>query len=163
MQVNCVGDVLCTLWPIDIHQCMRASTKKIGFTKTWNSWFTLHTLSNWSLQTVVDDWLDDYKQDREEGLLELFNFVVECCGCKGMSGTLLSAYTPPYRKQAVHLSSARFIISIILAIIRWQDIRHYQRLKLVHVIILLCLRHRNKGDAWPYAECWHHQSPDQRV
>lgn len=34
---------------------------------------------------MVDDWLDDYKQDRTEGLLELFNFVVECCGCKGKS------------------------------------------------------------------------------
>ncbi|XP_049323894.1 cohesin subunit SA-3 isoform X4 [Astyanax mexicanus] len=33
---------------------------------------------------VVDDWLDDYKQDREEGLRELFNFVVQCCGCKGL-------------------------------------------------------------------------------
>ncbi|XP_017309169.1 cohesin subunit SA-1 isoform X4 [Ictalurus punctatus] len=37
-----------------------------------------------ALVTVVDDWLDDYKQDREEGLLELLNFVIECCGCKGI-------------------------------------------------------------------------------
>ncbi|XP_060757256.1 cohesin subunit SA-1 [Neoarius graeffei] len=36
-----------------------------------------------ALVTVVDDWLDVYKQDREEGLLELINFVVECSGCKG--------------------------------------------------------------------------------
>ncbi|KAK1799014.1 hypothetical protein P4O66_007275 [Electrophorus voltai] len=34
--------------------------------------------------TVVDDWLEGYKQDREEGLLELINFVVQCCGCKGV-------------------------------------------------------------------------------
>ncbi|XP_053505502.1 cohesin subunit SA-3 isoform X1 [Ictalurus furcatus] len=37
-----------------------------------------------ALVTVVDDWLDDYKQDREEGFLELLNFVIECCGCKGI-------------------------------------------------------------------------------
>ncbi|XP_062874982.1 cohesin subunit SA-3 isoform X2 [Trichomycterus rosablanca] len=37
-----------------------------------------------ALVTVVDDWLDEYKQDRQEGLLQLINFVVECCGCKGV-------------------------------------------------------------------------------
>ncbi|XP_072550432.1 cohesin subunit SA-3 [Salminus brasiliensis] len=40
-----------------------------------------------AIVTVVDDWLDDYKQDREEGLRELFNFVVQCCGCKGLVTT----------------------------------------------------------------------------
>uniref|UniRef100_A0A8C8M906 Cohesin subunit SA n=1 Tax=Oncorhynchus tshawytscha TaxID=74940 RepID=A0A8C8M906_ONCTS len=33
---------------------------------------------------VVDEWLDSYKQDRDAGLLELINFVVQCCGCKGV-------------------------------------------------------------------------------
>ncbi|KAL7849918.1 hypothetical protein SRHO_G00192670 [Serrasalmus rhombeus] len=37
-----------------------------------------------AIVTVVDDWLDDYKQDREDGLREFFNFVVQCCGCKGL-------------------------------------------------------------------------------
>ena len=34
-------------------------------------------------QTVVSEWLEDYKQDQEAGLLELINFLVQCCGCKG--------------------------------------------------------------------------------
>ncbi|XP_066498043.1 cohesin subunit SA-3 isoform X2 [Hoplias malabaricus] len=34
--------------------------------------------------TVVEDWLDDYKQDRAEGVRELLNFIVQCCGCKGV-------------------------------------------------------------------------------
>ncbi|KPP57725.1 hypothetical protein Z043_124526 [Scleropages formosus] len=34
-------------------------------------------------QTVVDEWLESYKQDKEAGLLELMNFIVQCCGCKG--------------------------------------------------------------------------------
>uniref|UniRef100_A0AAY5K8G0 Cohesin subunit SA n=1 Tax=Esox lucius TaxID=8010 RepID=A0AAY5K8G0_ESOLU len=37
-----------------------------------------------NLQAVVDEWLDGYKQDREAGMLELINFFVQCCGCKGM-------------------------------------------------------------------------------
>uniref|UniRef100_A0A3Q3GQ47 STAG domain-containing protein n=1 Tax=Kryptolebias marmoratus TaxID=37003 RepID=A0A3Q3GQ47_KRYMA len=34
--------------------------------------------------TVVDEWLDSYKQSREAGLLVLINFIVQCCGCKGV-------------------------------------------------------------------------------
>ncbi|KAM4621914.1 cohesin subunit SA-1 [Polymixia lowei] len=34
--------------------------------------------------TVVDEWLDSYKQEREAGLLVLINFIVQCCGCKGV-------------------------------------------------------------------------------
>lgn len=37
-----------------------------------------------ALQTVIDDWLDEYRRDREAGLLELINFVVQCSGCKGV-------------------------------------------------------------------------------
>nr|XP_034977888.1 cohesin subunit SA-3 [Zootoca vivipara] len=35
-------------------------------------------------QSVVDDWLESYKKDRESGFLELFNFIVHSCGCKGV-------------------------------------------------------------------------------
>uniref|UniRef100_A0AAY5KPW9 Cohesin subunit SA n=1 Tax=Esox lucius TaxID=8010 RepID=A0AAY5KPW9_ESOLU len=37
-----------------------------------------------AMVAVVDEWLDGYKQDREAGMLELINFFVQCCGCKGM-------------------------------------------------------------------------------
>ncbi|KAL0973621.1 hypothetical protein UPYG_G00207250 [Umbra pygmaea] len=37
-----------------------------------------------AMVAVVDDWLDVYKQDKEVGLLELINFVIKCCGCKGV-------------------------------------------------------------------------------
>ncbi|XP_048044969.1 cohesin subunit SA-2 isoform X1 [Megalobrama amblycephala] len=37
-----------------------------------------------ALLTVIDDWLDEYRRDREAGLLELINFVVQCSGCKGV-------------------------------------------------------------------------------
>ncbi|KAM8848274.1 cohesin subunit SA-1 isoform 2-T2 [Synchiropus picturatus] len=37
-----------------------------------------------AMVTVVDDWLDIYKQSREDGLLVLINFIVQSCGCKGV-------------------------------------------------------------------------------
>ncbi|XP_074898342.1 cohesin subunit SA-3 isoform X2 [Buteo buteo] len=37
-----------------------------------------------AVETVVDDWLETYKQDRETGFLELVNFIVRSCGCRGV-------------------------------------------------------------------------------
>ncbi|XP_042626435.1 cohesin subunit SA-1 isoform X4 [Cyprinus carpio] len=37
-----------------------------------------------ALLTVIDDWLEEYRRDREAGILELINFVVQCSGCKGV-------------------------------------------------------------------------------
>ncbi|KAM9208946.1 LOW QUALITY PROTEIN: cohesin subunit SA-3 [Dugong dugon] len=35
------------------------------------------------MQTLVDDWVDSYKQDQDAGFLELVNFFIRSCGCKG--------------------------------------------------------------------------------
>uniref|UniRef100_A0A8B9D114 Cohesin subunit SA n=1 Tax=Anser brachyrhynchus TaxID=132585 RepID=A0A8B9D114_9AVES len=37
------------------------------------------TLSN----SVVDDWIESYKQDRDIALLDLINFFIQCSGCRG--------------------------------------------------------------------------------
>ncbi|KAG9331305.1 hypothetical protein JZ751_019519 [Albula glossodonta] len=37
-----------------------------------------------AIMTVVDEWLDSYKMEKGAGLLELINFIVQCCGCKGV-------------------------------------------------------------------------------
>ncbi|XP_034037865.1 cohesin subunit SA-2 [Thalassophryne amazonica] len=37
-----------------------------------------------AMVTVVDEWLDSYKESHKEGLLVLINFIVQCCGCKGV-------------------------------------------------------------------------------
>lgn len=34
-------------------------------------------------QSVVDDWIESYKQDRDMALLDLINFFIQCSGCKG--------------------------------------------------------------------------------
>uniref|UniRef100_A0A3B4Z989 STAG domain-containing protein n=1 Tax=Stegastes partitus TaxID=144197 RepID=A0A3B4Z989_9TELE len=41
---------------------------------------------SFSQGTVVDEWLDSYKQSREAGLLVLINFIVQSCGCKVYDG-----------------------------------------------------------------------------
>uniref|UniRef100_A0A8C4IQU6 Cohesin subunit SA n=1 Tax=Dicentrarchus labrax TaxID=13489 RepID=A0A8C4IQU6_DICLA len=34
-------------------------------------------------QSVVDDWIEAYKQERDIALLDLINFFIQCSGCKG--------------------------------------------------------------------------------
>ncbi|KAJ8310918.1 hypothetical protein KUTeg_012783 [Tegillarca granosa] len=36
-----------------------------------------------SLQSLVDDWIDSYNNDRDAALLELIQFFIQCSGCKG--------------------------------------------------------------------------------
>lgn len=35
------------------------------------------------VQSVVDDWIEAYKNERDTALLELINFFIQCSGCKG--------------------------------------------------------------------------------
>ncbi|XP_007954074.1 cohesin subunit SA-3 [Orycteropus afer afer] len=35
------------------------------------------------MQSLVDEWLDSYKQDQDAGFLDLINFFIRSCGCKG--------------------------------------------------------------------------------
>uniref|UniRef100_A0A8C2U4Z7 Cohesin subunit SA n=1 Tax=Coturnix japonica TaxID=93934 RepID=A0A8C2U4Z7_COTJA len=36
-----------------------------------------------SADSVVDDWIESYKQDRDIALLDLINFFIQCSGCRG--------------------------------------------------------------------------------
>ncbi|XP_038624177.1 cohesin subunit SA-3 [Tachyglossus aculeatus] len=36
-----------------------------------------------AIQALVEDWLESYKQNRDLGFLELVNFIIRSCGCKG--------------------------------------------------------------------------------
>merc|ERR1719471_2496933 len=36
-----------------------------------------------SLQQVIDDWIDEYKADRDAALLKLMQFFISTGGCKG--------------------------------------------------------------------------------
>uniref|UniRef100_A0A8C0B3A6 Cohesin subunit SA n=1 Tax=Buteo japonicus TaxID=224669 RepID=A0A8C0B3A6_9AVES len=35
-------------------------------------------------RSVVDDWIESYKHDRDIALLDLINFFIQCSGCKGV-------------------------------------------------------------------------------
>ncbi|XP_064413605.1 cohesin subunit SA-2 isoform X3 [Latimeria chalumnae] len=37
-----------------------------------------------AIQSVVDDWIEAYKRDRDVALLDLINFFIQCSGCQGM-------------------------------------------------------------------------------
>ncbi|KAG2464145.1 STAG2 protein, partial [Polypterus senegalus] len=37
-----------------------------------------------AMQSVVDDWIESYKHDRDTALLDLINFFIQCSGCKGV-------------------------------------------------------------------------------
>ncbi len=43
--------------------------------------YSLHLL--FFLQTVVDDWIETYKNDRDSALLDLIQFFIHSAGCKG--------------------------------------------------------------------------------
>lgn len=34
-------------------------------------------------QAVLDDWIETYNEDREGAMVDLVQFFVQCCGCKG--------------------------------------------------------------------------------
>ncbi|KAI4819698.1 hypothetical protein KUCAC02_004938 [Chaenocephalus aceratus] len=62
--------------------------------------------------TVVDEWLDSYKQSREAGLLVLINFIVQSCGCKGVvsremldsmqNAEIISTLTKEFNEESVN-------------------------------------------------------------
>ncbi|KAM4726572.1 cohesin subunit SA-2-like [Anableps anableps] len=47
------------------------------------SLFEVVKIGRSATQSVVDDWIEAYKQDRDVALLELINFFIQCSGCKG--------------------------------------------------------------------------------
>uniref|UniRef100_A0A672JQM8 Cohesin subunit SA n=1 Tax=Salarias fasciatus TaxID=181472 RepID=A0A672JQM8_SALFA len=44
--------------------------------------FEVVKLGRSAMQSVVDDWIESYKHDRDVALLDLINFFIQCSGCK---------------------------------------------------------------------------------
>ncbi|KAF6313574.1 stromal antigen 1 [Rhinolophus ferrumequinum] len=44
--------------------------------------FEVVKLGKSAMQSVVDDWIESYKQDRDIALLDLINFFIQCSGCR---------------------------------------------------------------------------------
>uniref|UniRef100_A0A672JPX6 Cohesin subunit SA n=1 Tax=Salarias fasciatus TaxID=181472 RepID=A0A672JPX6_SALFA len=45
--------------------------------------FEMIKMGKSATQSVVDDWIEAYKHDRDIALLDLINFFIQCSGCKG--------------------------------------------------------------------------------
>ncbi|XP_029436046.1 cohesin subunit SA-3 [Rhinatrema bivittatum] len=61
-----------------------ASSARAAWEPRASDLFEAVRMAKSSMQSLVDDWLESYKLDREEGLLELINFFLQSCGCKGV-------------------------------------------------------------------------------
>uniref|UniRef100_A0A3Q2YKT1 Cohesin subunit SA n=1 Tax=Hippocampus comes TaxID=109280 RepID=A0A3Q2YKT1_HIPCM len=46
--------------------------------------FEVVKLGRSAMQSVVDEWIESYKHDRDVALLDLINFFIQCSGCKGV-------------------------------------------------------------------------------
>ncbi|NXH13332.1 STAG2 protein, partial [Bucco capensis] len=46
--------------------------------------FEVVSMGKQAMQSVVEDWVEAYKQDRNVALLDLINFFIQCSGCQGM-------------------------------------------------------------------------------
>ncbi|KAK6485407.1 cohesin subunit SA-2 isoform X2 [Huso huso] len=45
--------------------------------------FEVVSMGKSAMQSVVDDWIEAYQQDRDTALLDLISFFIQCSGCKG--------------------------------------------------------------------------------
>ncbi|XP_061482984.1 cohesin subunit SA-2-like isoform X2 [Rhineura floridana] len=46
--------------------------------------FEVVSMGRRAMQSVVDDWVEAYKKDRDVALLDLNNFFIQCSGCQGV-------------------------------------------------------------------------------
>ncbi|XP_069748062.1 cohesin subunit SA-2 isoform X2 [Narcine bancroftii] len=54
-----------------------------------------------AMQSVVDDWIEEYKQDRNTALLDLIIFFIQCSGCRGMvtAEVFQNMHSPDIRRK----------------------------------------------------------------
>ncbi|XP_064294005.1 cohesin subunit SA-2 isoform X5 [Phalacrocorax carbo] len=64
--------------------CRRVSQLQNGKVVEAVTLFDVVSMGKQAMQSVVDDWIEAYKQDRNVALLDLINFFIQCSGCQGM-------------------------------------------------------------------------------
>lgn len=67
------------------------------------NWFFKNVSIPLFLQSVVDDWIESYKHDRDVALLDLINFFIQCSGCKGMC--VCFRYLTPFKRIEENIES----------------------------------------------------------
>ncbi|CAF88434.1 unnamed protein product, partial [Tetraodon nigroviridis] len=46
--------------------------------------FEVVSMGGSAMQMVIGDWMEAYALDRDMALLDLINFFIQCCGCRGV-------------------------------------------------------------------------------
>ncbi|XP_030056490.1 cohesin subunit SA-2 isoform X2 [Microcaecilia unicolor] len=62
----------------------RAASQNSGEIVEALTLFEVVSMGKRAIQSVVDDWIEAYKEDQDIALLDLINFFIQCSGCKGM-------------------------------------------------------------------------------
>ncbi|XP_067889327.1 cohesin subunit SA-2-like isoform X2 [Heterodontus francisci] len=63
--------------------------------------FEVVRMGKGAMQSVVDDWIEEYKQDRDTALLDLIIFFIQCSGCRGMvtAEVFQNVHNPDIRRK----------------------------------------------------------------
>ncbi|KAM4700235.1 cohesin subunit SA-2-like [Discoglossus pictus] len=61
--------------------------------------FEVVSIGKRAIQSVVDDWIEAYHEDRDAALLDLINFYIQCSGCQGMVTAEL--YQSPQKNEII--------------------------------------------------------------
>uniref|UniRef100_A0A672M465 Cohesin subunit SA n=1 Tax=Sinocyclocheilus grahami TaxID=75366 RepID=A0A672M465_SINGR len=75
------------------------------------SLFEIVKLGKSATQSVVDDWIESYKTERDSAVLELINFFIHCSGCFGTYTVNLYGKSPLWKK--FKLSLCEFIAVLV--------------------------------------------------
>ncbi|KAM8977456.1 cohesin subunit SA-2-like [Pelodytes ibericus] len=59
--------------------------------------FEVVSIGKRAIQSVVDDWVEAYQEDRDVALLDLINFYIQCSGCQGVVTAEL--YQNPHNQE----------------------------------------------------------------
>ncbi|KAG8586681.1 hypothetical protein GDO81_005448 [Engystomops pustulosus] len=62
----------------------RDSRVSIGEVAEAVTLFEVISIGKRAIQSVVDDWIEAYQEDRDAALLDLINFYIQCSGCQGV-------------------------------------------------------------------------------
>uniref|UniRef100_A0A8D3CVP4 Cohesin subunit SA n=1 Tax=Scophthalmus maximus TaxID=52904 RepID=A0A8D3CVP4_SCOMX len=90
--------------------------------------FEVVKLGKSAMQSVVDEWIESYKQDRDLALLDLINFFIQCSGCKGtvriemfrnmQNAEIIRKMTEEFDEVTACLCHIQ--VKIMLIFIRWE-------------------------------------------
>uniref|UniRef100_T1IZS7 SCD domain-containing protein n=1 Tax=Strigamia maritima TaxID=126957 RepID=T1IZS7_STRMM len=96
------------------------------YTEDPNCLFEVVKQGKSALQTVVDDWIESYKQDRDSALLDLMQFFIQSSGCRGKITPQMQAnmeHTQIIRKMTEEFDEESGDYPLIMAGPQWKKFK----------------------------------------